>query len=144
MDRAPDILELISAMKQKGEAFALATVVRTVAATAAKARAKAVIRAEAPSRGWTGRGCARRSAQAAREAIADDRPASFGAAMTCCRSGLSAGDEQGGIRFVKNMCPSQGTMDVFVEPVLPRRRSSCGSSPIAVAIADPAGGSASP
>jgi xanthine dehydrogenase accessory factor len=51
--------------------------------------------------------------------------------------GHEAGEEQGGVRFAKNMCPSQGTMDIFVEPVLPRPQVViCGSSPVAVAIAD--------
>jgi xanthine dehydrogenase accessory factor len=51
--------------------------------------------------------------------------------------GLSAGSERAGIQFANNMCPSQGTMDVFVEPVLPRPQIViCGSSPVAVAIAD--------
>jgi xanthine dehydrogenase accessory factor len=141
MDRTPDILELISAMKQKGEAFALATVVRTVAATAAKAGAKAVIRADGTiSEGWIGGGCARAAVlKAAREAIADGRPrlVSVQPPDVLQEQGLKAGDEQGGIRFVKNMCPSQGTMDVFVEPVLPRPQIVvCGSSPVAVAIAD--------
>ena len=41
------------------------------------------------------------------------------------------------MRFAKNMCPSQGTMDIFVEPVLPRPQVVvCGSSPVAVAVAD--------
>jgi xanthine dehydrogenase accessory factor len=41
------------------------------------------------------------------------------------------------VRFAKNMCPSQGTVDIFVEPVLPRPQVViCGSSPVAVAIAD--------
>jgi xanthine dehydrogenase accessory factor len=41
------------------------------------------------------------------------------------------------VRFATNMCPSQGTMDVFVEPVLPQPQIVvCGSSPVAVAIAD--------
>jgi xanthine dehydrogenase accessory factor len=141
MDRAPDILELISAMKQKGESFALATVVRTVAATAAKAGAKAVIRADgAISDGWIGGGCARAAVlKAAREAIADGRPrlVSVQPPDVLQAQGHKAGDEQGGIRFAKNMCPSQGTMDVFVEPVLPRPQIViCGSSPVAVAIAD--------
>jgi xanthine dehydrogenase accessory factor len=140
MDRAPDILELISAMKQKGEAFALATVVRTVAATAAKAGAKAVIRADGTiSEGWIGGGCARAAVlKAAREAIADGHPrlVSVQPPDVLQAQGHKAGDEQGGIRFVKNMCPSQGTMDVFVEPVLPRPQIVvCGSSPVAVAIA---------
>ena len=44
------------------------------------------------------------------------------------------GEEQEGVRFAKNMCPSQGTMDIFVEPVLPRPQVVvCGSSPVAVA-----------
>jgi len=48
-----------------------------------------------------------------------------------------AGEEAGGVRFAKNMCPSQGTMDIFIEPVLPRPQVViCGSSPVAVAIAD--------
>jgi xanthine dehydrogenase accessory factor len=141
MDRAPDILELISTMKQKGEAFALATVVRTVAATAAKAGAKAVIRADGTiSEGWIGGGCARAAVlKAAREAIADGRPrlVSVQPPDVLQAQGHKPGDEQSGIRFVKNMCPSQGTMDVFVEPVLPRPQIVvCGSSPVAVAIAD--------
>jgi|SRR5690242_19216514 len=141
MDRAPDILELISAMKQKGEAFALATVVRTVAATAAKAGAKAVIRADGTiSEGWIGGGCARAAVlKAGHEAIADGRPrlVSVQPPDVLQAQGHRAGDEHGGIRFVNNMCPSQGTMDVFVEPVLPRPQIVvCGSSPVAVAIAD--------
>ena len=51
--------------------------------------------------------------------------------------GVEAGEEQEGVRFAKNMCPSQGTMDIFVEPVLPRAQVIvCGSSPVAVAVAD--------
>jgi len=41
------------------------------------------------------------------------------------------------MRFANNLCPSQGTMDVFVEPVLPRPEIVvCGSSPVAVAVAE--------
>ena len=39
--------------------------------------------------------------------------------------------------FAKNTCPSRGTMDIFVEPMLPRPQVViCGSSPVAVAIAE--------
>jgi len=59
-DHATDILDLISSRKAQGEPFALATVVRTVAATAAKAGAKAVILPDGTmSEGWIGGGCAR-------------------------------------------------------------------------------------
>ena len=50
---------------------------------------------------------------------------------------MKAGEEQEGVRFANNMCPSEGTMDIFVEPVLPRPQVViCGSSPVAVAVAD--------
>src|SRR3984893_12549931 len=75
MARAPDILEIISTRKAAGEPFALATVVRTVAATAAKAGAKAVILPDGTiSEGWIGGGCARAAVlKAAKEALADGR-----------------------------------------------------------------------
>jgi len=141
MTRATDILDLISDMKQKGEPFALATVVRTVAATAAKAGAKAVIRADGSvSEGWIGGGCARAAVlKAARDSLVDGRPrlVSVQPPDVLQEQGLHGGQERAGVRFADNMCPSRGTMDVFVEPVLPRPQIVvCGSSPVAVAIAD--------
>ena len=141
MDRARDIIELISSLKAKGEPFALATVVRTVAATAAKAGAKAVILPNGTiSEGWIGGGCARTAVlKAAQESIADGKPrlVSVQPPDVLQEHGVNAGEERAGVRYAKNMCPSQGTMDVFVEPVLPRPQVLvCGSSPVAVAIAD--------
>jgi len=141
MDHANDVLDLVSDMKAKKQPFALATVVRTVAATAVKAGAKAVIRPDGTlSEGWIGGGCARAAVlKAAQDAIADGQPrlVSVRPPDVLQEQGLRAGDERAGVRFAKNMCPSQGTMDVFVEPVLPRPQIViCGSSPVAVAIAD--------
>ncbi len=141
MNHAPDILDLISAMKASGKPFALATVVRTVAATAAKAGAKAVIQPDGTiSEGWIGGGCARTAVlKAAKEALADGQPrlVSVQPPDVLQERGVQAGDEREGTRFAKNMCPSQGTMDVFVEPVLPRPQVVvCGSSPVAVAVAN--------
>ena len=141
MQHASDILEIISARKETGEPFALATVVRTVAATAAKAGAKAVILPDGTiSEGWIGGGCARAAVlKAAKDALADghSRLVSVQPPDALDEQGLKAGEEKGGVRFAKNMCPSQGTMDIFVEPVLPRPQVViCGSSPVAVAIAD--------
>jgi xanthine dehydrogenase accessory factor len=141
MGNAADILDHISTMKARGEPFALATVVRTVAATAAKAGAKAVILPDGTvSEGWIGGGCARAAVlKAARDALADGRSrlVSVQPPEALDEQGVKAGDEDGGVRFAKNMCPSQGTMDVFVEPVLPQPQVIvCGSSPVAVAVAD--------
>jgi xanthine dehydrogenase accessory factor len=115
--------------------------VRTVAATAAKAGAKAVILPDGTiSAGWIGGGCARAAVlKAAKDALADGRArlVSVQPPDVLADRGVEAGDEQGGVRFARNMCPSHGTMDIFVEPVLPRPQVIvCGSSPVAVAIAD--------
>jgi xanthine dehydrogenase accessory factor len=138
--RAPDILDTISTRTAAGEPFALATVVRTVAATAAKAGAKAVILPDGTiSEGWIGGGCARAAVlRAARDALADGRPrlVSVQPPDALDQQGLKGGDEQAGVRFATNMCPSQGSMDIFIEPVLPRPQVViCGSSPVAVAVA---------
>ena len=136
-----DILDQVWSIKSKGEAFALATVVRTVAATAAKAGAKAVILADGTiSGGWIGGGCARAAVlKAARQALADGKPrlVSVQPPEALEQQGLAAGDEQAGVFFATNSCPSRGTMDVFVEPMLPRPHIVvCGATPVAVAVAD--------
>ncbi len=135
-----DILDTISSRRATGQPFALATVVRTVATTAAKAGAKAVILPDGSmTEGWIGGGCARAAVlKAAREALQDGKPrlVSVQPPDVLKDQGLAAGEERAGVRFVKNMCPSRGTMDIFVEPVLPRPQIVvCGASPVAVAIA---------
>ncbi len=141
MNRATDIHDIVSAMKARRTPFALATVVRTVAATAAKAGAKAVILPDGTiSEGWIGGGCARAAVlKAAKEALADGaaRLVSVQPGDLLAEIGVAPGEERQGVRFAKNSCPSQGTMDIFVEPMLPRPEVIvCGSSPVAVAVAD--------
>lgn len=136
-----DILNQVADLRAAGEAFALATVVRTVAVTAAKAGAKAVIRPDGSiSNGWIGGGCARGAVlKAAREALADGQPRliSVSPEDVLAEQGVRPGDERHGVRFARSMCPSRGTMDIFVEPVLPRPALIvCGASPVAVALAD--------
>jgi xanthine dehydrogenase accessory factor len=141
MTASPDILDLVNEMKARHQPFALATVVRTVAATAAKAGAKAVILADGTiEAGWIGGGCARGAVvRAAREALADGqaRLVSIQPQDLLDARGVRPGDEREGVKFARNMCPSHGTMDVFVEPVLPRPRVAVlGASPVAIAVAD--------
>ena len=141
MPAHPEIIDLVASLKAKGEAFVLATVVRTISVTAAKAGAKAVIRADgAISDGWIGGGCARAAVlKAAKEALADGHPrlVSIQPRDLLAEQGLRPGEERDGIRFARNACPSQGTMDVFVEPMLPRPvLIVMGASPVAVALAE--------
>jgi xanthine dehydrogenase accessory factor len=77
--------------------------------------------------------------KAAREALADGKPrlVSVQPPDALQEQGIPAGEERAGVRFANNACPSRGTMDVFVEPILPRPEIVvCGSSPVAVAVAE--------
>jgi xanthine dehydrogenase accessory factor len=134
------VLEQAALRQTKGHAFALATVVRTVSVTAAKAGAKALIGPDGSiEEGWIGGGCARAAVvKAARQCMADgqSRLVSIAPKDALAELGAAAGEERGGVFYAKNSCPSQGTMDVFVEPVLPSPRLLIlGASPVAVALA---------
>ena len=137
----PDVLDLVADKKAKCEPFALATVVRTVSVTAAKAGAKAVIAHDGTiTGGWIGGGCARSAVlKAARLALQDgqSRLVSISPGELLAAQGVAAGEERDGVTYAKNMCPSQGTMDIFIEPVLPRPSLFIlGASPVAIALAE--------
>ncbi|MBN9260650.1 MAG: XdhC family protein [Hyphomicrobium sp.] len=139
--RPIDVLEEIRSLRASGEPFAVATVVRTISLTAAKAGAKALIRSDGTmSAGWIGGGCARAAVlKAARAALGDGKPrlVSVQPGDALQEHGVEPGESKDGIEFARNMCPSQGTMDVFVEPILPKPELViCGASPVAVALAD--------
>jgi len=140
MSQQTDVMEIVAELKQRGEAFVLATVVRTVAVTAAKAGAKAVIMPDGTiTGGWIGGGCARGAVlKAAQDVLADGQPRliSVQPPVELEARGVEPGESRQGVRFARNMCPSQGTMDIFVEPVMPRPNLViCGSSPVAAALA---------
>jgi xanthine dehydrogenase accessory factor len=138
---ATDILDLVHELKAKRAHFALATVVRTLSVTAAKAGAKAVIEADGRiAGGWIGGGCARAAVlRAARAALGDGVPrlVSIQPKDLLERNGVCGGEARDGIDYASNLCPSQGTMDIFIEPVLPPPHLVIfGGSPVAVALAD--------
>ena len=140
MTLTPEVLDLAAQMKAADESFVLATVVRTVSVTAAKAGAKAIIRPDGSIvAGWIGGGCARGAVlKAAHEALADGEPrmVSVQPEDLLAELGVSPGENRDGIRFAKNMCPSKGTMDIFVEPVLPHPSLVIlGASPVAMSLA---------
>ncbi|WP_456725141.1 MULTISPECIES: XdhC family protein [unclassified Bradyrhizobium] len=135
-----EVMDLVAQMKAAEQAFVLATVVRTVSVTAAKAGAKAIIRPDGSIvAGWIGGGCARGAVlKAAREALADGEPrmVSVQPENLLAELGVKPGESKDGVRFASNMCPSKGTMDIFVEPVLPHPSLVIlGASPVAVSLA---------
>ena len=135
-----EVMDLVAQLKAAEEAFVLATVVRTVSVTAAKAGAKAIIRPDGTIvAGWIGGGCARGAVlKAAREALADGEPrmVSVQPENLLAELGVKPGENRDGVRFAENMCPSKGTMDIFVEPVLPHPSLVIlGVSPVALSLA---------
>src|ERR1700690_1374327 len=134
------VLERALEHQANGEAFALATVVRTISVTAAKAGAKALITADgAIEEGWIGGGCARAAVlKAARQCLIDgqSRLVSIAPRELLADLGVAPGEDRAGVFYARNSCPSQGTMDIFVEPVLPSPKLLIlGGSPVAVALA---------
>jgi xanthine dehydrogenase accessory factor len=140
MTKHVEVMDLVAQLKAAEETFVLATVVRTVSVTAAKAGAKAIIRPDGTIvAGWIGGGCARGAVlKAARDALADGEPrmVSVQPENLLAELGVKPGENRDGVRFAQNLCPSKGTMDVFVEPVLPHPSLIIlGSSQVALSLA---------
>lgn len=128
-------------LKAEGAPFAMATIVRTVDATSAKPGGKALLDGNGKIlAGWVGGGCARGAVgRAAREAIASGEPQliSLRPQELLDTEGLTPGETRDGVQFARNGCPSKGTMDIFVEPVLPLPELViCGTGLVARALAD--------
>ena len=127
-----DIIDCMARMKGDNQPFALATVVRTEDATSAKAGDKAVIRADGSMLGWLGGACVVGAAKkTAARALADGR-----ARLISVRPADKQTSEPG-VELHKNHCVSGGTIDIFVEPILPRPSLIiAGASPVARALCD--------
>jgi xanthine dehydrogenase accessory factor len=134
-DPREEIVETMARLIRVEEPFALATVVRTVAASAAKPGAKALIRSDGSMIGWVGGGCTRAAVeQAARRTLADGK-----ARLIRVRPQADADRDRAaeGVEVHASSCPSGGTVDVFVEPMLPAPRLIVmGGSPAGRALSD--------
>ena len=102
-----EVLDLVAQMKAAERAFVLATVVRTVSVTAAKAGAKAIIAADGTIvAGWIGGGCAKGAVlKAAHEALLDGEPrmVSIQPENLLAELGVKPGETLEGVRFASNM-----------------------------------------
>ena len=96
-----------------GESFAIATVVRYEAPISGKPGDKAIIFADGEVWGWIGGGCAQPAVvEEALNALKDGRP-------RLVRISPSSSQEEGIVAY--NMtCHSGGTLDIYIEPVLPK------------------------
>jgi len=111
------VLELARDLASRGEPFVLATVVWRRAPSSGKEGGSAVITADGTVRGWLGGACAeptlvRESIRALREGTA--RLLFLGPPEELAARGRE------GVVTVPIACQSEGALEVYVEPVLPR------------------------
>ena len=127
-----DLLEQAVALKAKGEPFVLATVVACHPPTSAKPGAKAIVKADGTFIGWVGGSCSRPLvAQEALKALED------GQARLLILGPDSEGPQPSeGVLRLPMTCQSEGTLEVYMEPYLPKRELFViGQSPVAQSLA---------
>jgi xanthine dehydrogenase accessory factor len=124
-------------LRAEGTPFAVATVVRTLASTAAKPGMKALVLGNGDfADGWLGGGCV--TAAVKKAAIVAIKTGK--ATLVCLRpeellADIEGAAEDGMVQVVYNGCPSKGSMDIFVEPVKPQPELLVfGSGPVASAL----------
>ncbi len=128
-----ELLEQIHELNRAGESFAVATVVRVEKPISAKPGDRAIIKTDGALDGWIGGGCAQDTVvREAKKVIRDGQPRFL---RLRGRGATSVETEEGVLEFPIT-CHSGGTLDVYVEPVLPRPQLILlGNSPIAVTLA---------
>jgi xanthine dehydrogenase accessory factor len=124
-----DFLNKAAELLAKGEPFATASVVRFQAPISGKPGDKAIIYANGRMWGWIGGGCAQPAViKEALRALADGQP-------RLVRISPNAASEEGIIDYTMT-CHSGGTLDIYIEPVLPKPHILIlGRSPVAQTLA---------
>ena len=112
-----DLLAVAADLQRRGEPFALATVVRCERPTSAKPGAKALIRDDGTVSGWVGGACAEPTVvREAMNALRDGRPRLLG----LVGEGGRGPSRTEGIVDYPMTCHSGGTLEIYVEPYLPK------------------------
>ena len=128
-----DVLNAAQALQRQGRPFALVSVLRVMPPASAKPGDKAVVTADGIVQGWIGGGCAQPAVlKTVRLALADGR----------ARVIRITPAEDGALRELDDVlefgmaCHSGGTLELFVDPLLPAARLVVvGDTPLAVALA---------
>jgi xanthine dehydrogenase accessory factor len=111
------IIDLARELADRGEPFAFATVVWRRSPSSGKEGSTAVIRRDGSVRGWLGGACAEPTVvREAHQAIREGTPRLL---FLGTPEELSEHDRQGVVR-VPIACQSEGALEVYVEPVLPK------------------------
>jgi xanthine dehydrogenase accessory factor len=110
-----DILDCMVALKNKGQPFVEATVVRIERPTSSKPGAKAIITPDGALSGWIGGSCAEPSVRKeALKALSDGQPR----LLRLCPPEKMNTQPQDGVTELKITCMSGGTLEIYLEPHL--------------------------
>jgi len=126
-----EILQLAAELARRGEPFVLAVVVRRESYSSAQQGDTAVITADGGYHGWLGGNCTQPTVKReARRALADGRPRLISLSPEPPR------EPPPGVTALPMTCHSGGSVDIYLEPVLPAPRLLLfGPSPAARALA---------
>ena len=127
---SPELLLLASELAARGEGFALVTVVRREPPSSARVGDTALVTAGGEVHGWVGGGCTRSTLlREALRSLADGEPRLLSVSPEPAR------ERRPGLVALQMTCKSGGTVDIFVEPVLPGLRLLVfGATPVARAL----------
>src|SRR5438309_825106 len=115
MSLADDVLDRAADLRERGETFVVATVVRVDPPTSARPGDKALIAADGTLGGWIGGSCSESLVRReALHAMGDGQPRLVKIAPD------QAPEHQPGVVAHVSTCPSAGALDVFTDPHLPR------------------------
>ena len=126
-----EVLQLAAELARRGEPFVLAVVVRREPFTSAQQGDMAVITTDGGYNGWLGGSCTQPTVtREAQLALADGKPRLLSLSPDPTR------EERPGVKAVAMTCQSGGSVDIYLEPVLPQPRLLLfGASPVVRALA---------
>ncbi len=127
----PDLLALAASLSARGERFALVTVVRREPPNSARVGDSALVTESGDYHGWAGGGCTRETVlRESLRAMADGEP------RLLSLSPDARAAPRAGMVVLPMACDSGGSVEIYVEPVLPVPRLVLfGSTPAARALA---------
>jgi xanthine dehydrogenase accessory factor len=130
--RRPDVAAIAQGLRSQGVPFALATVVRVVRPTSGRPGYQAIIREDGSHLGWVGGACT------ADLLVAEARAAMVAGEPRLLRvtPGAGLGVVEEGVVERAMTCQSGGTVEIFIEPNLPKPTLLIvGDSPVATSLA---------
>jgi xanthine dehydrogenase accessory factor len=133
MNPVDTVFDAAHRLQQAGKPYALVSVIKALAPASAHPGDKAVVTADGDFHGWIGGGCAQPAVvRTVREALADGHARLIRIAPTAEGGGRDLGD----VLEFGMACHSGGTLELFVDPVLPLAQLVViGASPVATSLA---------